>query len=95
MPTFRSKPIEIQAVQWRGNNRADVEAFGAKIRITELLEVDEFSKAQVVNIPQVYDVLQDTWVTINFLDYIIKGTKGEFYPCNVEVFNYKYEMVGP
>lgn len=82
--------MEIQAIQWRGNNQDAIEAFGAKIRWTEALSVDNF---QVVEVPQVYVELQDTWVTINLQDYIIKDSKGKFYPCEVEVFNWKYELV--
>jgi hypothetical protein len=95
MPTFRTKPIEIQAIQWRGNNQADVEAFGASIQHVETVGVTSDGQTVTISQPHVYDHLQDVWVPINPLDYIIKGTKGEYYPCEVEVFNWKYELVDP
>lgn len=39
----------------------------------------------------VWDYLHQTWVGVRLGDYIIKGMKGEFYPCDPEVFNSKYE----
>lgn len=81
MPTYRTKPVEIEAIQWR-NNPDELEAFGAKIR-------------QANTGPQVYDLLQDTWVNINPNDYIIRGNKGEYYPCEASVFTWKYELIAP
>lgn len=85
MPKFRTKPVEIQAIQWRGDNREDIEAFGASLRV-----VGGTWKSHTL---QVYDFLQDTWVGVNQGDFIIRGTKGEFYPCEAEVFNWKYELL--
>ncbi len=93
MPTYRAKPVEIQAIQWTGSNQAELKAFGAEIRDHEAIAVSASGHREVVSVPQVYDVLQDTWVNINSLDYIIKGTKGEFYPCDSEVFDRKYELI--
>lgn len=42
-------------------------------------------------IAAVYDVLHDTWVGVKRGQFIIRGTKGEFYPCDPEVFEMKYE----
>lgn len=95
MPTYRTKPVEIEAVQWTEPNQAKVEEMGAEIRWTEALSLDHPERATVVMIPQVHDKLQDTWVTINPGDYIIKGNKGEFYPCEQEVFNWKYVLIAP
>lgn len=38
----------------------------------------------------VYDVLHETWVGVKVGQWIIRGTKGEFYPCEDEVFEEKY-----
>lgn len=40
---------------------------------------------------QVYDVLHDTWVNFDENDWIIKGVRGEFYPCKPDVFAASYE----
>ena len=38
------------------------------------------------------DTLEGT-MTANEGDYIIKGVKGEFYPCKEDIFNLTYEKV--
>jgi hypothetical protein len=44
-------------------------------------------------IAEVYDYLHDTWVGVKAGDYVIRGSKGEFYPCDPGVFHAKYEPV--
>ena len=95
---YRTKDMEIEAVQWVGNNQDEIDTLGAKTRykIETLKEVTNIvgnTEKLQLELFQVYDYLQDTWVTVNPDDFIIKGMKGEFYPCNPEVFNAKYEPV--
>ena len=40
---------------------------------------------------QVFDYLHTTWVKFERGDWIIKGVKGEFYPCKADVFIATYE----
>ncbi len=70
----------IDAVQWDGLNTGEVFAF----------------------VPDIYFVapnfeintLEGT-MTANVGDWIIKGVKGEFYPCKPEIFDATYEAVEP
>jgi hypothetical protein len=41
----------------------------------------------------VWDYLHQTWVGVRSGDYIIKGMKSEFYPCDPDVFHTKYELI--
>lgn len=41
---------------------------------------------------QVWDELHSTWVTFKDGDWIIKGLKGEFYPCVNDVFRASYDQ---
>lgn len=101
MARFKTKPVIIEAVQFTGDNFAEVHKFtegpegrsqfawtvlgkGEDVRLAD--DTDDF---QV----QVYDTLHDTWVNVRIGMYIIKGTKGEFYPCDPEVFEAKYEII--
>lgn len=80
---YRKKPVEIEAIQWTGNN---------------LLEIEEF----VVNAKgRQFDTV-GTSLFIHTLegsmrakptDYIIKGVKDEFYPCDESIFNLTYEQI--
>ena len=42
---------------------------------------------------QVYDALHFTWVNYEAGDWIIRGVRGEFYPCKRDVFTLTYEPV--
>jgi hypothetical protein len=77
MPRYRKLPVEIDAVQWTGQN---------------IEEISEF----VGNEPP----RDETGLFINTLegkmfaapmDWIIKGVKGEFYPCKPDIFEQTYE----
>lgn len=98
---FRTKAFEIEAVQFTEDNFAEVHKFtegpegksqfagivlgeGEEVRIAD--ENDEFQA-------QVYDDIHDTWVNVKYGQWIIKGQKGEFYPCDPEIFDAKYEEI--
>lgn len=38
----------------------------------------------------VYDFIHQTWVGLRKDDWIVRGTKGEHYPCDPDVFAEKY-----
>ena len=80
----RKKPVVIEAVQWSGNN---------------LNEILNFMKDKQ---PNYYEDDEQKLLTIQTLegnmiasdgDYIIKGVKGEFYPCKSDIFEQTYEVV--
>lgn len=81
---YRKKPVVIEAVQWSGNN---------------LNEILDFMKDKQ---PNYYEDDEKKLLTIQTLegnmiasvsDYIIKGVKGEFYPCKPDIFKQTYEVV--
>lgn len=86
MPKYRSKVVEIEAIQWTGDNNEELEDFAGNKFVGNKFGV-EFSKEHA----DIFDHLQDTWITVNPFDYIIKGMKGEFYPRDPEVFRATFE----
>jgi hypothetical protein len=82
---FRKKPVVIEAVQWNGANHLITETFmkgsGAYIDYSEY-------QLGVIKIPTLEGIM-DARVD----DYIIKGIKGEFYPCKPDIFELTYEKV--
>ncbi|MFQ5921191.1 MAG: hypothetical protein ACE5JV_04150 [Nitrososphaerales archaeon] len=80
MPRFRKKPVEIEAVQFTGENHFEIEAF---MEAASHRRVDE--KVAI-------DTLEGTMVALPG-DWIIKGVKGEFYPCKSDIFEATYEPV--
>ena len=82
MPKYRKKPVVIEAVQFNGRNSADIHEFcGDKVREPvgkDYLEIETLEGIHIAS-PG---------------DYIIKGIKGEFYPCKPDIFEMTYEPVG-
>lgn len=86
---YRKKPVVIDAIQWLGIDTPSYaellnkfpECFGSAIITNE--KYDEI----VIKTPEGN-------MTANKGDYIIKGIKGEFYPCKEEIFNLTYEKLG-
>lgn len=82
MPRFRKRPVEVDAMQWT-EEVAMRELADFTNGLVQLDDVDrEF---------RVYDRLHDTWVGFEYGDWIIRGVRGEYYPCNPDVFEATYE----
>lgn len=80
---FRKKPVVIEAIQWKGDNLKEIEAFinqGAPYGNTENPE------ALVI-----HTLEGDHRADIGA--WIIKGIHGEFYPCKPDIFEKTYEPV--
>ena len=79
---FRKKPVIIEAVQFDGT-----------LRSTDPLMIPECSQelgSDTLQIPTLEGVM-----TARPGDWIIKGVKGEFYPCKPDIFKATYEEVPP
>lgn len=84
MTKYMKRPVVIEAVQWTGVNPIEV----AEFLQTGLNRTYEISS--VTNTVKI-ETLEGT-MTASKYDYIIKGIKGEFYPCKPEIFNETYEL---
>ncbi len=81
---FRKKPVVIEAVQWTGDNPNEVlELADFKIAI------GLFETRRVVEIETLEGTMRG-----EIGDWIIKGVKGEFYPCKPDIFEATYDRVG-
>lgn len=87
---FRKKPIVIEAVQFTGDNVAEIAEFTAGRFET----VDPFERGDNPEIvAEVWDYLHETWVGVKAGQWIIKGVKGEFYPHDADLFAQAYDRV--
>jgi len=82
---FRKKPVVIDAVQFDGDNRREVLSF-----VYPDLSEDALRGAEIMKLPVVISTLEGD-MTASPGDWIIKGVKGEFYPCKPDVFTATYE----
>ncbi len=80
MPLFRKKPVVIEAIKWTGENVDEVQAF--------LHNGHDWIKGRYVEIGTLEGLM-----VASVGDWIIKGVKGEFYPCKPDIFAQTYEPV--
>lgn len=89
---YRKKPVVINAVRWTGwNITGEIGCNGERLPV--------WFKDAVVNgvirmdriIPIIHTLEGDHEVTSG--DYIIRGIKGELYPCKPDIFAASYEEV--
>ncbi len=84
MKKYRKKPMVIEATEFVGENYNECLVF------TGLEPIDPVDAVyQDVFIIQTLEGVMKASVG----DYIIKGVKGEFYPCKPDIFKQTYEPV--
>ena len=93
MTQFRKLPVVIEAVQFTGDNWNEITAFfGRKSGETRHgghpEPGDWQSHGRSVRIVTLEGIM-----TADEGDWIIKGIKGEFYPCKPDIFAKTYEEV--
>jgi len=87
MALYRKKPVDVEAVQWTGDNAEDVWRFADKCFYPE--HFLEYPRC----VAGIYDELHGTWIRVKLGDWVLKGVRGEFYPCDEGVFAETYELV--
>lgn len=81
---FRKKPVVIEAVQWDNS----MEVYNYLYHLTEKPAVSAFHPDESLMI----DTLEG-WMKANKGDWVIRGVKGELYPCKPDIFEATYEAV--
>lgn len=86
MKKYVKKPVMVEAIQWDGNNTKEVYDFaGASITIP-------YSDRNINESKIVLHTLEGP-INASLFDYIIKGVKGEMYPCKPDIFKMSYEEI--
>ena len=83
MPKYIKRPLVIEAIQWTGDNCDDIwcefpDCWGGGI--AEYSDNDDDLVIRTLE--------GDMYAHIG--DYIVKGIKGEFYPCKKDIFEESY-----
>jgi hypothetical protein len=84
MPKYIKKPIAVEALQWTGDNKTEMLRFCTSGYIL-------YPKHD--NDPQLKINTLEGLMHARIGDYIIKGIKGEFYPCREDIFLETYNEV--
>lgn len=83
---YRKKPVEIDAIQYDGNFRC-LDIFSIH-EVSHFIVSSDENGNQCIKIPTL-----EGEMTALVGDYIIRGVKGEFYPCKPDIFEMTYEKV--
>ncbi len=87
MAQYRKKPVVIEAVQWDGDhtNGIDLPAWFREPLASGGLRIVDGYKLEI-------GTLEGT-MTADIGDMVIRGVKGEIYPCKPDIFAATYEAV--
>jgi len=88
---YRKKPVVIDAVQWTGHNITEISQFMGRIIHPELESETAYLAGQGAPIFSfVIETIEGDMKAMSG-DWIIKGLKGELYPCKSDIFAMTYE----
>lgn len=83
---YRKKPVIIDAIQWKDADHQTVktwcESFGDRFE-------DHFLMSDGFKVK----TLEGSSYNISPGDYIIRGVRGEYYPCKPDIFEETYEAI--
>lgn len=89
----RKKPVEVEALLWNGS-KSDAD------KIIQWMGCGKYIRDEKCNIAELHiPTLEDGFKEVakhaaSAGDWIIKGVKGEFYPCKPDIFEQTYEILG-
>ena len=86
MAKYRKKPIVVDAEQFTGESLRNTEL----VKLVDgagVLSIEDYEDSHL-EIPTLEGVMR-----ANVGDWIIKGVKGEIYPCKPDIFEATYEAV--
>lgn len=94
MMMYKKKPIIIEAVKWDGKNHREMWNFltGKTDDYISSSSDNFYIDHEKVTGGLVIKTLEGEY-PVSIGDYVIKGIKGEFYPCKPDIFELTYEEV--
>lgn len=88
---YTKKPVTIQAVQWLTSNIAEVREFiDGEMRGLDLDSTTAYDAGMGAPMGSFVIKTLEGEMKVSHGDYIIKGVKGEFYPCKPDIFEVTY-----
>lgn len=83
MGTYRKKPVEIEALRFDGKSARDILVF---------CEGNAFITSPPTGIYLYIRTLEGD-IKVSPGDFVIRGIKGEYYPCKPDIFEASYDEV--
>jgi hypothetical protein len=86
---FRKKPVVIEAMRWSGHNLREIIDFTGLHPSADKWTWEEYEAVVAEKGLKIFTMEGPLMAAVG--DYIIKGVKGEFYPCKPDIFAATYE----
>ena len=85
---FRKKPVVIEAIKWDGKIKTlhQLQSMGME---TSIYSVGD-AVIEIINL-HIKTLEGEHYAQVG--DWIIKGVKGDFYPCKPDIFEQTYDLV--
>lgn len=97
---YRKLPVDVEAIEWTGGNTVEVYNFLENKNVESQSEITTEGKNFRIQFDNGGCRLGSLMIKtlegemkVDLGDYIIKGVKGEFYPCKLDIFEKTYEKV--
>lgn len=87
MKKYRKKPVVVEAIQFTGHNYSEIIAW-----IESHTGHPEMAHSPAGTLEMTIPTLEGDHKA-SPLDWIIRGVKGEFYPCKPDIFEATYESI--
>jgi len=88
---FRKRPVEVVAIQWTGENEAEVRRFTGGSLFGACRQEGPSHDPEVT--AHVYDETHSTWVGVKPGQWVVRGVKGEFYPIDPDILAETYDRI--
>ena len=82
---YVKKPVIIEAVQWNGDNFLELDKFMKHGRDFKVIPSKPYDNVYIFTLEGTHQA--------SVGDFIIKGIKGEFYPCKPDIFELTYNKM--
>lgn len=89
--TYRKKPVDVQAIKWTGNNLREIIDFTGLHPSAEKWTWEEYDSIVKEEGLKIFTLEGPMMASIG--DMIIRGVKGEFYPCKPDIFEQTYSLI--
>ena len=89
---FRKQPVEVEAIQWTGDNPAAVRAFTGTHQPDPNRSGNHMVFTTQSGHGELYVAANGAWLGIEVGEWIIRDSRG-FYPCKSDIFDATYDRV--
>lgn len=90
---YMKRPVVVEAIQWTGDNLREVIEFTGRHESAKDWSWEQFESVVRGEGLRIFTLEDGGDVAKHFAsvgDWIIKGVKGEFYPCKPDIFEMTY-----